>query len=121
MVRIPTCHMGDWVLIPCLRTFNILNFKQSIYIKNKLSVDLWIVDQVTSPEKTGSGDVKTEKTKKRQKLQKKLKTNKKNKKAKKLKKLKKGKNYKKKLKTNKKAKKLKKLKKRQKLQKKTKN
>ena len=53
------------------------------------------MDQVTSPEKTGSGDVKTEKTKKRQKLQKKLKTNKKNKKAKKLKKLKKGKNYKK--------------------------
>ena len=40
-------------------------------------MDLWIVDQVTSPEKTGSGDVKTEKTKKRQKLQKKLKTNKK--------------------------------------------
>ena len=70
--------------------------KKTIYIyKNKLSVDLWIVDQVTSPEKTGSGDVKTEKTKKRQKLQKKLKTNKKNKKAKKLKKLKKGKNYKK--------------------------
>ena len=48
-----------------------------IYIyKNKLSV-CGCVDQVTSPEKTGSGDVKTEKTKKRQKLQKKLKTNKK--------------------------------------------
>ena len=61
----------------------------SIYIKiSCLCVDLWM-DQVTSPEKTGSGDVKTEKTKKRQKLQKKLKTNKKNKKAKKLKKLKK--------------------------------
>ena len=29
--------------------------------------------QVTSPEKTGLGDVKTEKTKKRQKLQKKTK------------------------------------------------
>ena len=57
--------------------------KKTIYIyKNKLSVDLWIVDQVTSPEKTGSGDVKTEKTKKRQKLQKKLKTNKKLKKLK---------------------------------------
>ena len=44
-----------------------------IYIyKNKLSVCGWM-DLVTSPEKTGSGDVKTEKTKKRQKLQKKTK------------------------------------------------
>jgi len=39
-------------------------------------MDGWMC-QVTSPEKTGSGDIKTEKTKKRQKLQKKLKTNKK--------------------------------------------
>ena len=35
-------------------------------------MDGWMC-QVTSPEKTGSGDVKTEKTKKRQKLQKKTK------------------------------------------------
>ena len=65
--------------------------QKSIYIKiSCLSVDGWMCGwmcQVTSPEKTGLGDVKTEKTKKRQKLQKKLKTNKKNKKAKKLKKL----------------------------------
>ena len=35
-------------------------------------MDGWMC-QVTSPEKTGLGDVKTEKTKKRQKLQKKTK------------------------------------------------
>ena len=75
-------------------TFNLNHIAFYIYIyKNKLSVCGlcgWMCGwmcQVTSPEKTGLGDVKTEKTKKRQKLQKKLKTNKKNKKAKKLKKL----------------------------------
>ena len=47
-----------------------------LHVQESVNLTIYL-DQVTSPEKTGSGDVKTEKTKKRQKLQKKLKTNKK--------------------------------------------
>ena len=48
----------------------------STKLKGNHVVCLWMdgwMCQVTSPEKTGLGDVKTEKTKKRQKLQKKTK------------------------------------------------